>query len=124
MSVNATGERRGRAAMALVDQAVARLSTDAGIRAEIDVIDGLNMETGLLRCPIDVELLEEFVRDPRSVQRHAVGTTHAGRTMGATTQQLLRSITQAEADDANAVEAWNGIAWAVRGLDWTTDTPD
>ena len=38
------------------------------------------------------------------MQRHAVGTTHAGRTMRATTQQLLRSVTQTEMDDANAVE--------------------
>ena len=104
VSVNATGERRGRAAVALVDQAMARLSTDAGIRAEIDMIDGQNMETRMLRCPIDVDLLEEFARDPRSMQRHAVGTTHAGRTMRATTQQLLRSVTQTEMDDANAVE--------------------
>jgi hypothetical protein len=103
-SVDATGERRGRAAVAMVDQAMARLGTDVGIRAEIDMIDGRKLETEPLRCPVDVELLVEFIRDPQSQQRHAVGTTHAGCTIRATTQQLVRSIAQAETDDAGAVE--------------------
>ena len=97
-----------------MDRAVAQLATDAMIRGTVDRIEGGRTSTGDLRCPVNVEVLEEFVAHPMSLERHAEGTTNSGRTMRASAQRLLRNLRSAGAEVPSRIEE-DGV-----GRTWVT----
>ena len=106
------GKRRVDAAVDMVNAAVARLRDDVLIRREVDSVDGTRMPTGTLRCPVSLEALDAFIADASSLQRHAAGTTNAGKTQRSSAQRLARAIRAELADtDCDTITDSMGRTW-------------
>ena len=82
------------------------------------------MDTDSLRCPISVDLLEDFIGHPMSLQQHTAHMINAGRTMRSSAQRLLRGATNEHVDDnGDLVTDDHGRTWLTLNYTYTKWVP-